>query len=146
MNRGSDPYKINHFLKECSENFHMQYVNCFNRLLKSAKNCKKCTFLDNLIAITQEENTKTRKMTLLFSSTFSSLTDCNNQFFESENSQNWFWCGPLLVHSGLKNTSILSKSYRFGQPIILLQKLSSLKLVKIHVMFCPQRYAKKPFW
>ena len=39
-----------------------------------------------------------------------------------ENSQNSFSCGPPLVHSGLQNTSILGKSYRFGQPIILLSK------------------------
>ena len=32
MNGGSDPYKPYHFLKECNENFHMQYVNCLNRL------------------------------------------------------------------------------------------------------------------
>ena len=32
MNGGSDPYKPYHFLKECNENFQMQFVNCFNRL------------------------------------------------------------------------------------------------------------------
>ena len=31
MDGGSDPYKPCHFLKECNENFQMQYVNCFNR-------------------------------------------------------------------------------------------------------------------
>ena len=30
MNGGSEPYKPDHFLKECSENF--QYVNRLNRL------------------------------------------------------------------------------------------------------------------
>ena len=32
-------------------------------LLKSAQNCKKCTFLDKLRAINQERNLKTRQMT-----------------------------------------------------------------------------------
>ena len=32
MNGRSDPCKPYYFLKECNENFQMQYVNCFNRL------------------------------------------------------------------------------------------------------------------
>ena len=32
MNGGSDPCKPYHFLKECSENFQIEYVNCFTRL------------------------------------------------------------------------------------------------------------------
>ena len=42
-------------------------------VLRSAQNCKKCTFLDNLRTITQEKNINTRQMTPFFSSTFSDL-------------------------------------------------------------------------
>ena len=79
MNGGSDTYKPYHFLKECNENFQMQYVDCFIRPSK-APNCKKCTVLDNLRTITPEENIKTRQMTPFFSPTFSTLTVCNIQF------------------------------------------------------------------
>ena len=49
-------------------------------LLRSAQNCKKCSFLDNLRTITQEGNMETRQMTPFFSSTFSDLTVCNIHF------------------------------------------------------------------
>ena len=68
MKGGSDAY-TSHFLKECSENFQRKYVNCFNRLsflARVLKNCKKCTFLDKLRAITQEENMKIGQMTSFF--------------------------------------------------------------------------------
>ena len=48
--------------------------------LRSAQNCKKCTFLNNLRTITQEGNMETRQMTPFFSSTFSDLTVCNLDF------------------------------------------------------------------
>ena len=37
MNVCSDPHKQYDFLKECNDNFHIQYVNCFNRLRFLAK-------------------------------------------------------------------------------------------------------------
>ena len=74
--------------------------------------------MDNLWTIPQEGNMETRRITPFFSSTFSALTVCNIHFV-FETSQNSFSCGPPLVHSGQQNTSILDKSYRFGQPIIL---------------------------
>ena len=49
-------------------------------LLRSAQNCKKYPFLDNLRAIAQEGNMETRQMTPFFSSTFSALTVCNIHF------------------------------------------------------------------
>ena len=58
-------------------------------LLSSARNCKKCTFLDNLGTITHERNIETRQMTPFFSSIFSALTVCNIYFFE--NCQNSFY-------------------------------------------------------
>ena len=54
-------------------------------LLKSAQNCKKCTFLDKLRAITQEGNLKTRQMTSFFIYFFYSVC--------IENSQNSFSSG-----------------------------------------------------
>ena len=38
---------------------------------------------------------------------------------------------PHLVHSGLQNNSILGKSYQFRQPIILFQKVDSLRLIHV---------------
>ena len=58
MKNGSDAYSSYHFLKEFSENFQRKYVNCSNRLsflARVLKNCKKCTFLDKLRAVTQEK-------------------------------------------------------------------------------------------
>ena len=49
---------------------------------------------------------------------------------------------PLLLCFGLQKTSILGKSYRFGQPTILFQKVDTLWLLKIHIMFCPTRGPK----
>ena len=83
MNGGLDPYKRYHFLKECNENFQMQYVNCFNRLRFLAEVGTKLQimhFLDHLRPITQEGIMKTRQMIQFFSSTFSTLTTCNIHF------------------------------------------------------------------
>ena len=69
MNSGSDPYKPYHFLKQCNENFQMQYANCLTDLvflLKSAQNCKNCNFLDNLRNKTQEGHIETKQMTPFF--------------------------------------------------------------------------------
>ena len=57
-------------------------------LLRSAQNCKICTFLDNLQTITQVGNMETRQMTPIFSSTFSALAV--TFIFLFENSQNVF--------------------------------------------------------
>ena len=46
MNGGSDPYKLYHFLKECNENFQMQYVNCFNRFMFLAEISTKLQKMD----------------------------------------------------------------------------------------------------
>ena len=63
------PFEPHQFLKECNENFQMQYVNYFNRLTFLAEvsiKLQKCTFLDNLRAITLETNVRTRQMTSFF--------------------------------------------------------------------------------
>ena len=64
MNGGSDPCKPYHFLKECNENFQMQYVNCFNRLTDHKSGRKH----------------ETRQITPFFLSTFSTVTVCNIHF------------------------------------------------------------------
>ena len=61
-------------------------------LLRSAQNCKKCPFLDNLQTITQEGNMETRQMTPFFSSTFYALFV--TFIFIFGNSQNSFTFGP----------------------------------------------------
>ena len=65
-------------------------------LLRSAQNCKKSTFLDNLATITQEGNTETRQMTPISLSTFSALFV--TFIFVFENSQNSFSFGPPVIH------------------------------------------------
>ena len=50
--------------------------------LRSAQNCKRCIFLDNLRTISQKGNIETRQMTPLFSSPFSNLTVCNIHFWK----------------------------------------------------------------
>ena len=95
------PKNHNIFWKSVMRTLRCIYVNYFNRfLLRSAQNCKKCTFLDNLQTITQIGNMETRQMTPIFSSTFSAPTVFNIQFL-FENSRNLFWRRPPLVHSGL---------------------------------------------
>ena len=84
---------INHsiFWKSVMITFRWIYVNGF--LLALEQNCKKCTFLYNLMTITQEGNMKTRRMTSFFLSIFSTLTVCYIHFCI------WKWskfilCGP----------------------------------------------------
>ena len=83
--------------------FSYNYANCCNFLLRSALNCKRCTFLDNLRTITQEWNMETRQMTPFFPSTFSAV--CNIRFW------NWkclrfIFKWSILVCKILWNTSI----------------------------------------
>ena len=62
---------INHsiFWKSVMKTFRCIYANCLRDLdffLRSAQNCKKCPFLDNLKTITQEGNMETRQMIPFF--------------------------------------------------------------------------------
>ena len=87
---------INHTisLKSVMRTFWCMYENCFNNLdflLKSAQNCKKCTFLDNLHTITQIGNMETRQMTPIF--LLFLLYLFVTFIFLFENSQNLFCCG-----------------------------------------------------
>ena len=49
--------------------------------------------------------------------------------------------GPLWYLKYLN----LGQSYRFAEPIILFQKVHTLRLLKIHIMFCPPRGARKRY-
>ena len=69
MNGASDPHKPYHFLKECNENFQMHVCKLLKDLgflLRSVQNCKKCTFLDSLRTINQEQNMELDKLTHFF--------------------------------------------------------------------------------
>ena len=88
-------------------------------LLRSAQNCKKCNFLDNLRTITQEGNMETRQMTPFFSSTFSDLTVCNIHFWTWKYSKFIFMWSTLWFILVCKVPQFLAKSYRFRQLIIL---------------------------
>ena len=75
-------------------------------MLRSAQNCKKCTFLDNLRTKTQEGNMGTWQMTPFFLSTFSDLFVIFIPKFE--NTQNSFLCDPPFAPFWSVNTSIFS--------------------------------------
>ena len=107
---------INHsiFWKSLMWTFRCIPVNCFNNLVFGWGQHKivKSTFLDNLQIMTQVGNMETRKMTPIFSSTFSTLTVCNI-FFLFENSQNLFWCGAPF------GTFWSVKYLNFGQKLLI---------------------------
>ena len=110
-------------------------------LLKLAQNCKKCTFLGKLSAIKEEENIKTKQMTSFFICFFHSA--CNIHFCISEYSKFILMWSAFWYVLVFRNSTVFSKSYQFGQPIILLWKVNTLKLLKTDVMVCPQKRAKK---
>ena len=88
-------------------------------LLRSAQNCKKCTFSDNLKTITWEGNMGTRQLTPFFLSTFSNLTVCNIHFWIWKYSKFIFMWSPLWCTLVCKIPQFFAKSYWFGQLIIL---------------------------
>ena len=120
-------------------------------MLRSAQNCKKCNFLDNLRTITQEGNMETRRLTPFLLSSFSVLTVCNI-YFVFENSQNSFsCCPPLWSMLVCKIPQFLAKNYRFRQLIILFLGTRMLEsrhpeATKIHITFCSPTGAKYPFF
>ena len=112
------------FWQTVIKTFRSTYVNCFHTLrflAETSTKLQKMHFLDNLRTITQEASTETRQMTPFFLSTISALAVCNClSFLYLKMVKIHFPLVPPLVSSGL---SILSKSYWFGQPIILSQPL-----------------------
>ena len=81
----------------------------------------------------------------IFSSAISVLPACNIHF--------WIWkylnsFSNSLFRSILvcKIPQFFTKSYWFGQLIILLQKVDNLGLLKIYIIFCLPTGAKYPFF
>ena len=66
--------------------------------MRSAQNCRKSTFLDNLRTITQEWSMETRKMTPFFIYFFCSV--CNIHFY------NWKWSKFIFLWSPLWSIQI----------------------------------------
>ena len=85
-------------------------VNCFNRLRFLAEVSK---------TTTHEGNMKTRQMTPFFSFPFSALIVCNIYFCISKYAKFIFMWSPLWSMLVCKITQFLTKSYWFGQVIIL---------------------------
>ena len=132
---------INHiiFWMNVMRTFSCTYVIYFKTdwslLLRLEENCKKCTFLDNLRAITQEANIEIKQITPFFSPTFS-LHLFATFIFVFENSQNSFSCCPTF------GPFWSVKYLYFGQKLPI-RKVYAVKLLKIHIMFCLPRGAKK---
>ena len=124
-----------------------KFFNGLDFLVRSAQNIKKCTFLDNLRTITHEGNMETRlDKCPIFFIYFSSLTVFNIQFRIWKYSKFIFmWSSPwsILV---CKIPQFRAESYRLRQLITIFQKLDTLRLQKIYIMFCQPARAKYPFF
>ena len=115
----------------------------FNRLIfiaEVSKKLQKCTFLTT---ITLNGNMKLRQMTQFHLS---------NSFGIWKYSKFFFMLSPLWSILICTIPQVLTKSIfwqkffnRFGQLIILSQKVDILKLLKIYIMFCPPTGAKYHF-
>ena len=123
--------------------FRCIYVNYFNRLrvlTKISTKLQKCTFLDNLRTITQEANMETRQI-IHFLHLIFPLCLFVTLVFVFENSQNSFSYDPTF--GPFWSVKYLYFGAIFGQPIKIFQKVDTLKLLKIFIMFCLPRGAKK---
>ena len=102
---------------------------------------KKWTIFDNFRIITQEGNMKTTQMIPLFHLLFLLflLVTFISQFENTSNSISNSLLRSILV---CKIPQFFSKSYWFGQLIILFQKVDTLRLLKIYIMFCLPAGAK----
>ena len=80
----------------------------------------------------------------IFSSTFSDLFVIFISEFEY--SKFIFMWSPLWSILVCKIPQFLAKSYRFRQLITLFQKVDTLRLLKIHIMFCSPAGAKYPIF
>ena len=124
--------------------FRCIYVNCFNKLRflqKIVKNTLFGQFTDH------NSGRKHRNQTNdpIFFVYFFHSSCFKHSFLYLKIVKIHFDVVPTLVHSGLYNTSILGKSYRFGQPIILFQNADTLRLLKIHIMLCPPSRTRKKY-
>ena len=127
--------------KSVMRTFRYIYVNCFNRLsflcLGQHKIAKNALFWTIKGSSLRKETWKLDKWPYVFHLIFL-LWLLVSSISKFENGQNSFSCGPPFFAS-----SIFGKSSRFWQPTILFFKEETLRLLKIHIMFCPARKAKK---
>ena len=122
--------------------FRCIYTTCFNRLRFLAENNTKLQkmkffrqFKDHNLARKHGSQTNGPVFSSSFSAPFVTF------IFVFENNQNLFSCAPPLC--SILVCKIFNKCYQFGQPIILFQKVNNLRLMKIRIIFCPPRGAKK---
>ena len=113
--------------------------------MRSAQNCKKCNFFDNLrIMHTLEVNMEATQITTFFNLLF--LLYLFVIFIsKSENVQDLFSNSFLWLSLVFKIPQSFAKSYLFGQLITRFQKVETLRLLKIYIMFCPPAGVKYPF-
>ena len=72
------------------------------------------------------------------------LIICDKHFFFGK-SQNSFLCFCLCGLFWSVNTLILDKSYQFRQATELLQKSGTVRILKVHIIFCSLRWAEKSY-
>ena len=129
--------------------FRWIYVNCFNILRFLAEvstKLQKMHFLDNLRTIILGGKIETRQMTPFIPSAFSALIVCGIHFWIWKYSKFVFMSSPLWSILVCKIPQFLAKSHRFGQLIILFQKVDTLRLLKICILFFPPAGAKSSFF
>ena len=83
MNVCSEPYKQYPFLKECNENFQMQYANCFKKcrfLAEFSTKLQKMCFFMQFKDHNSSWKHENQRNDLIFLSTFSALNVCNIHF------------------------------------------------------------------
>ena len=79
----------------------------------------------------------------IFSSTFYTLIACE---IISEFEKNSKFMSCLWSILACKVPQFLARSYQFGQLIILFQKVDTMRLLKIYIIFCPPITAKYSFF
>ena len=87
---------------------------------------------------------KSTPMTPFFHLLFSALPACNIHFWIWKYLKNSFSNSLFRSILVCKIPQLFAKSYWFGQIIILLQKVDTLRLLKICIMFCLPTGAKYP--
>ena len=113
-------------------------------MLRSAQNWEKSLFFDNLSIIGREHENYTNDP--IFHLLFSAPPACNIYFWIWKYLKNSFSNSLFRSILVCKIPQLFAKSYWFGQIIILLQKVETLRLLKICIMFCLPTGAKYPFF
>ena len=137
----------NIFWKHVTSHFRCVYANCFNILrffCWGQHKIEKCTFFDNIRIITQG-TWKLHKWPHFFHLLFLLylLVTFISKFENTLNSFSKSLHRSIMV---CKIPQFFSKSYWFVQLIIPFQKVDTLRLLKICIMFCLPARAKYPFF